>query len=529
MVTLSSLEKNPAVGKLSDCLVMSQSSVSREHKVNVVGEEGNINLGVHRSVSRSVNQIKTRSDMYIDSIGVVGAQNESSLFSSSLSDLFNHNLTLSSNKLMSRHSSAIFPQIDEVEPLKSFEESEGQVINNLLPDEEELFSGIVDGMGHRVDDVEEYDVFTYSGGIELDAEEHLQGGRRNVAYPWGAHQNQQRSGLHVQDHGPRIHSNARLSNSGLMGDASPHENSRIFNGFPSPVRMSSTGNEFGHSEANHSFPQIQLDNRSIPNFHPHSQVQMHGVNVIAQNSLDNLTGFADDFRPRELADGVFGYSPNGLHRYQSMASKSNSYQQHHLRSLLMPNSPSFLNNNHAHHLGRLPGSPGAPHLLMNMVSPVHHLQVGSAPVVPVVKASLWDRQQIFGGESHEASGYQMGAIRNVGIPGFSPSPARELSSPISFNHVHGADMSNNAGIQSPQQMSHLFHERNTMNSLPTSFGSPSERVRRSRNETNLSHTDRKHYELNIDRILRGDDNRTTLMIKNIPNKINAIWAMHSST
>ena len=96
MVTLSSLEKNPAVGKLSDCLVMSQSSVSREHKVNVVGEEGNINLGVHRSVSRSVNQIKTRSDMYIDSIGVVGAQNESSLFSSSLSDLFNHNRKLKS-------------------------------------------------------------------------------------------------------------------------------------------------------------------------------------------------------------------------------------------------------------------------------------------------------------------------------------------------------------------------------------------------------------------------------------------------
>lgn len=197
-------------------------------------------------------------------------------------------VTLSSNKVMSRHSSAIFPQIDEVEPLKSFEESEGQVINNRLPDEEELFSGIVDGMGHYVDDVEEYDVFTYSGGIELDAEEHLQAGRRNVAYPWGVHQNQQRSGLHVQDHGPRIHSNARLSNSALMGDASPHENSRIFNAFPSSVRMSSAGNEFGRS----------------PNLHPHSpQVQMHGVNVIPQNSLDNLTGFADDFRPRELADG----------------------------------------------------------------------------------------------------------------------------------------------------------------------------------------------------------------------------------
>lgn len=215
---------------------------------------------------------------------------------------------------------------------------------------------------------------------------------------------------------------------------------------------------------------------------------------------------------------VFGYSPNGINVQQSMASKPNSYQQHHLRSLLMPNSPSFMNNNHAHHLGRLPGSPGAQHLMMNMVSP-HHLQVGSAPVAPVMKTSLWDRQQMYGGESpHEGSGYQMGAIRNVGVPGFPASPARDISSPINFSHVHGNEMSKNAGIQSPQQMNHMFHDRNTMNSLPTSFGSPSERVRRSRNETNLSHADRKHYELNIDRILRGDDNRTTLMIKNIPNK-----------
>lgn len=548
MVTLSSLEKISAVGKLSDCLAMSQSSVPRDQKVDVVGEDGNI--GVHRMLSRSMNPNKTmRPDMYLDSaycngdrhiVGVVGAQNESSLFSSSLSELVNHKLRLSSNKFLSRPSSAVAPQIDEVEPFKSLEETEGQTINNLLPDEEELFSGIVDEMGHLNnanggDDLDDFDVFTYSGGIELEAEEHLQAGRRNVGYPWGIHQNQQRS-MHVMDHAPRMHSSARLSTGALVGDGSPHENSRIFNGFPSPVRMPSVGNEFGHSEASQSFPQVQLDNRCIPNFHPHSpQVPIHSV--VNVNSLDSVNGFADDFRPRvsekvnldphhlglngharEFSDSVFGFSPNGLHVHQSMASKSNSYQQHQLRSLLMPNSPSFLNNNHANHLGRLPGSPGAPHLMMNMVSPVHHLQVGSAPVAPVMKASLWDRQQIYAGESHEASGYQMGAIRNVGLPGYSASPAREISSPISFSHVHGTEMSKNAGIQSPQQLSHMFHERNTMNSLPTSFGSPSERVRRSRNETNLSHADRKHYELNIERILRGDDIRTTLMIKNIPNK-----------
>lgn len=99
MVTLSSLEKISAVGKLSDCLVMSQSSVARDQKIDVVGEDGNNSISVHRGLSRSVNQNKPiRAEMYLDSpytngdrnlVGVVGAQNESSLFSSSLSDLFN--------------------------------------------------------------------------------------------------------------------------------------------------------------------------------------------------------------------------------------------------------------------------------------------------------------------------------------------------------------------------------------------------------------------------------------------------------
>lgn len=211
---------------------------------------------------------------------------------------------LSSNKFGSRQSSTVAPHIDEVEPFKSLEESEGQTINNLLPDEEELFSGMVDEMGHlgnanASDDLEDFDVFTYSGGIELEAEENLQAGRRNVGYPWGIHQNQQRP-VHAMDHTQRIHSTARLSNGAMMGDASAHENSRIFNGYPSPVRMPSVGNEFGLNEAKKSFSQAQLDNRGIPNFHPHSpQMPMHNVlNMMSQNSLDNVNGFADDFRSR---------------------------------------------------------------------------------------------------------------------------------------------------------------------------------------------------------------------------------------
>ena len=102
MVTVSSLDKISTVGKLSDCLAISQSSSSRDSKVDLDGEDGTV--GRQRLLSRSVNQNPNmRSDMYLDStnckvdrhlVGVIGAQNESSLFSSSLSELVNHKCTL---------------------------------------------------------------------------------------------------------------------------------------------------------------------------------------------------------------------------------------------------------------------------------------------------------------------------------------------------------------------------------------------------------------------------------------------------
>ncbi|KAH9623702.1 hypothetical protein KSS87_013416 [Heliosperma pusillum] len=495
----------------------------------MVGEDGYV--GVYRTQLRSVNQSKTvHPDVYLDSTcyvannrhlaGVIAAQNESSLFSSSLSDLVHHKLRLSSNKILSRQSSGIPRQNNELDSFISPEESQGQTINSILPDEEELFSGIADEMGHMghangVDILEDFDLFIGSGGIELEGDDHLKAGPRTGGYPRGLHQ--------------RIHSTQRLPNGSKIGDASSYDSSRLYDDYPSSVTMPSVGSEFGHLEASHAFP------RSMSNFHPHSpQVPLHNVvNVLPQRSFDSLSNIADNIRPdvsekvnlgmrhlgsnghgMELNERGFGYSSNGIHIPQSTASKSNSYQHHHLRSLLIPNSRAFLNSNHAHHIGRLPGSPGAQHLMMNLTSPTQHqLQVGSAPVM---KASLWERQQMYSGESHEASAYQMGRIGSLGIPGSSLSHPPDISSYGSFSHI--TDACKNGAFHSSQQKGRMFHERNSMNSLPTSFGSPSERSRSRRNETNLSHSDRKHYELNMDRILRGDDSRTTLMIKNIPNK-----------
>ena len=73
------------------------------------------------------------------------------------------------------------------------------------------------------------------------------------------------------------------------------------------------------------------------------------------------------------------------------------------------------------------------------------------------------------------------------------------------------------GTPSPQQRG-LFHGRNPMVPLP-SFDSPGERMRSRRNDSSANQSDNKRqYELDVECILRGEDSRTTLMIKNIPNK-----------
>jgi hypothetical protein len=55
----------------------------------------------------------------------------------------------------------------------SLEELEAQIIGNLLPDEDDLLSGVTDWNGHIVrdstgDDIDELDFFGSVGGLELD-------------------------------------------------------------------------------------------------------------------------------------------------------------------------------------------------------------------------------------------------------------------------------------------------------------------------------------------------------------------------
>ena len=68
---------------------------------------------------------------------------------------------------------------EEEEVFESLEELEAQTIGNLLPDDDDLLSGVTDGFGsgmrsNNVEDVEDLDLFSSVGGLELGEDSFLQ-------------------------------------------------------------------------------------------------------------------------------------------------------------------------------------------------------------------------------------------------------------------------------------------------------------------------------------------------------------------
>ncbi|OVA17369.1 RNA recognition motif domain [Macleaya cordata] len=312
--------------------------------------------------------------------------------------------------------------------------------------------------------------------------------------------------------------------------------------FPSPVRVASIGNQSGIGEPSPSLGQMELGFRGMPSFHPHSLPEYHdglangipysssstmaaNISPLTSEELDNrhIRRVGSNAHSIELNEGIFGSAGNGsrpLHGHHYLWSNSNSYNPHPPNAMLWPNSPSFVNGVHPHPPPQMHGLPRAPSHMMNAVlPPIHHHHVGSAPTI---NPSVWDRRHAYAGESPETSGFHPGSLGNMGFAG--TLHPMELASHNLFPHAGGNCLdptvsSTNVGLHSPQQRCHMFPGRNPMIHLANSFDAPNERVRSRRNEASSNQADnKKQYELDIDRILHGEDTRTTLMIKNIPNK-----------
>lgn len=96
------------------------------------------------------------------------------------------------------HSLAAASHFEEDEVFESLEELEAQTIGNLLPDDDDLLSGVTDGFGsvvrsNNVDDVEDLDLFSSVGGLELGEDSFSQRnpdlsvGSNGGEHPFGEH------------------------------------------------------------------------------------------------------------------------------------------------------------------------------------------------------------------------------------------------------------------------------------------------------------------------------------------------------
>ncbi|KAH0854957.1 hypothetical protein HID58_024487 [Brassica napus] len=287
-----------------------------------------------------------------------------------------------------------------------------------------------------------------------------------------------------------------------------HRSLSIPIGFPPSANVISASKP-GIQEHVHPFDNSNMGIQSMPNLHPHSFSE-YLDNFTNGSPYKSSTAFSEVVSDGSKANdafmlhnvrGVDGFNGGGIGSPMNQNSRrpnlnlwsnSNTQQQNPSGGMMWPSSPSHLNGITSQ---RPPVTvfSRAPPVMVNMASsPVHH-HIGSAPVL---NSPFWDRRQAYVAESLESPGFHIGSHGSMGFPGSSPShPMEIVVSSLPREEPNGF----NAG----------------------SFDSPNERYRNlshRRSESSSSHADKKLFELDVDRILRGDDVRTTLMLKNIPNK-----------
>ncbi|WOL02545.1 hypothetical protein Cni_G11264 [Canna indica] len=343
-----------------------------------------------------------------------------------------------------------------------------------------------------------------------------------------------------------LHSAIKSPVTPLMGTTFHGISSSTSQHLSSPVRIASVANhtdQVAHADINHTLGHMKFGFQGMHGLHPHSlpnyqngmtncspyksnTMSAMGIGVISRPSEGN-----DSRHVQKVGSGNFsghsfdpnkalGVSINGscpLHGNQHW-NNTNAFHHKPTSTMSWSSSPSFVGNVPSHQPSHIHGFPGAQPHMLNTVLPLHQ-HVGSAPAV---NPSLWERRHVYAGDAMEPPVFHPGSLGSMGlssIPQLESLASRNFFSHSGGNCLDPCISSAHAGIPSPQQRGQMFHGRNPMIPLPGSFDGPNDRMRSRRNDTNSNQGDnKKQYELDIERIMRGEDSRTTLMIKNIPNK-----------
>jgi len=276
----------------------------------------------------------------------------------------------------------------------------------------------------------------------------------------------------------------------------------------SPENNLGKGGQFHHP---HSFPEKNGSIMQLPHY--------------SSSGTGPVPGSSTSFGPREAMgisnSGSFGH-PNSsssaistLSGPQFLWGSPNPYS-HRIQNSAWPTPSlghSFNSSGHPHPQGySYSGRQGS---YMNSVVASHHHHVGSAPSGDPSYLGYFTG-------SPETSYMHPGSFGGMGFSRASGSPMINIGGHGIANS--GLGISNNGiaengsssfGMRSPQHMSHVF----LAGSVNNSGDGLNDRGRNRRGESSASQIDnKKQYQLDLEKLMRGEDSRTTLMIKNIPNK-----------
>ncbi|KAK3042495.1 hypothetical protein RJ639_000219, partial [Escallonia herrerae] len=425
------------------------------------------------------------------------------------------------------------------EPFVSTKEVELQTIGNLLPDEDDLFSGIIEDLEctkHVKDnDEEDFDLFSSGGGIELEGDNCLQttGGFLNG-------QGRSNGSLvcehpHVEDPSRTSATNAK---SALQDKPLRHRKLDIHYSIPkdnlsgeninqgtltvsnldssvSNVEIRQIFSNFGEIKEIHATPQINHDTRIEYHDIRAAEAALRSLNSgsIAGKQVKLEISYSGAARQWQLGCRDFGSSGSGSFPLYGhcVSSSSNSFKHHAPSPMIWSSSPQSVNGGlYAHCACQNPELCGVTPHVLNAITHTRQHHIGSAPAI---NPPSWDMQHAYMGKSPKAQTFYLDSPGSVGLSSRSSQLIPGVAPRNIFSHAgrNSIDISASSALCCPQHMCRNFPRRNAVPS--------NERMR------NLSHrryeadsSDKRKYELDVDRVLRKEDNRTTLMIRNIPNK-----------
>eukprot|EP01018_Ginkgo_biloba_P017471 Gb_11658 [translate_table: standard] len=311
----------------------------------------------------------------------------------------------------------------------------------------------------------------------------------------------------------------------------------VFGASPIPLRFSSTkigvvGHDLGRAKQidvvssinslgkpgqlyqSHSFP--DYDSGMMQGMHYNSS----GTVPVPQSSTPFLHHEAIGI----TSNGSFGYPSSSSGGSGTLSGPqflwgSPSPYSHHLPWSKPSIGHSFNGSGCSQPQGYLYSGRQGPHVSSSIAS--HHHHVGSAPSG---EPSL-ERHLGYFTESPDMSFVSPGSLGAIscanGNPVVSIGAHGVLNSGATAIATNGniENGSTSFGGMSPQCKGHMFLGGGLTGSMTNYGEGPNERGRSRRSDNSASQADnKKQYQLDLEKIMRGEDTRTTIMIKNIPNK-----------